>query len=380
MKEIYLDNNATTPVAPEIALELFSYFSKYYGNPSSLHRLGVKAERAVNKARRCLSRLLRVGEQEIVFTSGGTESVNLAIKGVAQAMKRHGNHIVTSSTEHNAVLASISSLKQLGFSVDFVGIDSTGKVVPETVSDLIKSDTILVAMMHINNELGTINPINNIARAVKAKNKQTIFFSDGAQAFGKQEIDLTDIDLYSISGHKFHASKGSGVLYVKDKTPLQPLISGGGQERGLRSGTENVEGIIGLAKAAELAYSQLANLQKRWQKLRTCFVRGLKSLPDVVINSPSDALKNTINVSFGSIPSEVMMHLLEEKGVYVSTGSACGGMKRKPSHVLKAFGLSAKRIQSAIRFSFSRYNTDEEIEYTLKCLNEILGRLKTIIK
>lgn len=380
MKEIYLDNNATTPVAPEIVLELFCYFSKYYGNPSSLHRLGVEAERAVNKARRCLGRLLRVGEQEIIFTSGGTESVNLAIKGAAQAMKRRGNHIVTSFVEHNAVLASMDSLKQLGFVVDFVRVDSTGKVMPEAVSDLIKSDTILVSIMHINNELGTINPINDIARAVKVKNKQTIVFSDGAQAFGKQEIDLTDIDLYSISGHKFHAPKGSGALYIKDKTPIRPLISGGGQERGFRSGTENVEGVVSLAKAAELAYNQLADLQGHWQQLRNCFMCGLTVLPDVVINSPSDALKNTINVSFGSIPSEVMMHSLEERGIYVSAGSACGGTKRKPSHVLKAIGLPAKRIQSAIRFSFSRYNTDEEIKYTLKCLNEILGSLKTIIK
>lgn len=380
MKEIYLDNNATTPIAPEIAQELFSYFSKYYGNPSSLHRLGVEAELAVNKARRCLSRLLRVGEQEIVFTSGGTESVNLAIKGAAQAMKRRGNHIITSPTEHNAVLASVASLRQLGFTVDFTEVDSTGKVMPEAVSDLVKSDTIFVAMMHINNELGTINPINDIARAVKAKNKQILVFSDGAQAFGKQEIDLTNIDLYSISGHKFHASKGSGALYIKDKTPLQPLISGSGQERGLRSGTENVEGIVGLAKAAELAYSQLTAAQERWQQLRACFLQGLKALPDVVINSPSDALKNTINVSFDSIPSEVMMYSLEEKGIYVSAGSACVGTKRKPSHVLKAIGLPAKRIQSAIRFSFSRYTTDEEIKYTLKCLNEILVSLKTIIK
>ena len=380
MKEIYLDNNATTPVAPEIALELLSYFSKYYGNPSSLHRLGVEAERAVNKARRCLSGLLRVGEQEIIFTSGGTESVNLAIKGAAQAMKRRGNRIVTSLIEHNAVLASVASLKQLGFAVDFVEVDLTGKVTPEAVSDLVKSDTIFVAMMHVNNELGTISPINDIARAVKAKNKQTLVFSDGAQAFGKREIDLTDIDLYSISGHKFHASKGSGVLYVRDKTPLQPLISGSGQERGLRSGTENVEGIVGLAKAAELAYSQMADFQERWQRLRACFVQGLKALSDVVINSPSDALKNTINVSFGSIPSEVMIHSLEEKGIYVSAGSACGGAKRRPSHVLKEIGLPTKRIQSAIRFSFSRYNTDEEIKYTLRCLKEILDSLKTVMK
>ncbi len=217
MPEIYLDNNATTSAAPEVMESLLAFFSKRYGNPSSLHRLGLQAERAVDEARRALSGLLGAHEDEIVFTSGGTESVNLAVKGAAQAFKRKGNHIITTPIEHDAVLGSIKQLEQAGFTVDFAKVDAQGKVSPESVVELIKPNTILVAVMHVNNELGSINPINAIAKAVKAKNKGIIFFSDGAQAFGKLEIDLTHIDLYSISGHKFHAPKGSGALYVKKK-------------------------------------------------------------------------------------------------------------------------------------------------------------------
>ncbi|WP_267256797.1 cysteine desulfurase family protein [Coxiella endosymbiont of Ornithodoros maritimus] len=376
MPEIYLDNNATTSTAPEVVESLLTFFSKSYGNPSSLHRLGLQAERAVDEARRGLSGLLVVHEDEIVFTSGGTESANLAVKGAAQACKRKGNHIITTTIEHDAVLGSVKQLEQAGFIVDFAKVDTQGKVSPESVVELIKPNTILVAVMHVNNELGSINPINEIAESVKAKNKGIIFFSDGAQAFGKLEIDLTHIDLYSISGHKFHAPKGSGALYVKKKTLLQPLISGGGQEFDLRSGTQNVPNIVGLAKAARLAYGHLKETREYWRELMADFLEGLKNIPEVKINSPVGALENTLNVSFNSIPSQVMMNSLEEKGIYVSAGSACSGAKGKPSHVLKAIGLPPKRIRSAIRFSFSRYNTHEEIHYVLENIQSIIYKLK----
>lgn len=376
MFEVYLDNNATTAVAPEVLEKILSFFLVSYGNPSSLHRRGVEVDVAISKARRCLSVLLRAKEQEIIFTSGGTESVNLAVKGVIEARKRFGAHIVTTPIEHDSVLATLKQLQQQkGVTVDFARVDCNGRVSLESVMEVLKADTILVSIMHVNNELGTINPVEEIAKEIKLKRKDILFFVDGAQAFGKREVNISNIDLYSISGHKFHGPKGGGVLYVKEKTPIQPLITGGGQEFGLRSGTENVIAIVGLAEAAKLAYSKLHMTQSHLRDLKFYFLEELKKIPQVVVNSTSDTLENTVNVSFDSIPSEVMMYSLEEKGIYVSAGSACRGAKRKQSHVLKAIGLPANRIQSAIRFSFSRYTTWDEICYTLESVKSIVNKL-----
>lgn len=375
MRAIYLDNNATTPIAPEVMSVIEPYFSLKFGNPSSLHQPGVIAERGLRAARHTLAQCFNAKDHEIIFTSGGSESINLGIKGVVQALKRKGMHIITAETEHEAVLATVNQLAQAGFSVSFAAVDHYGRVNPESVYALMTDETILVAIMHVNNELGTINPIEAIARHVKLTNPATYIFVDGVQAFGKLNLQLQDIDLYAVSGHKLHAPKGIGALYVKEGTPLQPQITGGGQEFGLRSGTENVPSIVGLAMASELAYKNLTKNSAHLQQLKTYFVEQLQTLADIAINSPVDGLTNTVNVSFLGIPSQVMMHSLAEKGIYVSAGSACSGSKRKQSHVLQAAGLSTERIQSAIRFSFSRYQTRDEIDDALNAIGDVLRHL-----
>jgi cysteine desulfurase len=369
---VYLDNNATTAVAPEVMAAMAPYFTLKFANPSSLHAPGIIAEQAIKAARHVLAKQFNANDEEILFTGGGTESINLGIKGVAQALKRQGKHIITVETEHEAVLASVNQLVQAGFTVSFAKVDRYGQVSADAVQALLTDETILVAIMHVNNELGTINPIAAIARAVKARNKNIRVFVDGVQAFGKLNVAMVDVDLYAISGHKLHAPKGVGALYVKQGTPLQPLLSGGGQEFGLRSGTENVPGIVGLVTATELAYQQLSKNIDHLCALKLYFVEQLQTLPNVIINSPLDGLPNTINVSFIGMPAEVMMHSLNAKGVYVSAGSACSGAQRKPSRVLRAAGLPTKQIQSAIRFSFSRYQTRDEIDFTLTAINEAL--------
>jgi len=380
MPNIYFDNNSTTCVAPEVLHAILPYFCENYGNPSSLHRMGLEAERALKEARRTLANILRAKEYEIVFTSGGSESVNLALTGVARTLKQENRHFIASAVEHDAVLSTLKRLQSEGFDIDFVPTDQYGCVSKEKVCALIKPTTALVTMMHVNNELGTINEIAEIARAVKKQNKNILFFSDGAQAFAKMDINLEHIDLYSISGHKFHAPKGVGALFVRAKKILSPLILGGGQESNLRSGTENVPGIVGLGIAAKLAYANLQNNHNHLRELKTAFLQGLQSLPNIKLNSPTDALENTLNISFESIPSEVMMHALEEKNIYVSAGSACKGAKGKESSVLQAIGLPVKYARSAIRFSFSRYNTMEEIHYAVDAIQNIVFNLRSLIK
>lgn len=372
IRSVYLDNNATTPVAPEVMAAMQPYFTHTFANPSSLHGPGMEAEQAVKVARHTLATVFNASDQEILFTSGGTESINLGIRGVAQALKRQGKHIITAETEHEAVWGSVNQLQQAGYTVSFAKVDRDGQVSAEAIQSLMTDETILVAIMHVNNELGTINPIEAIARTVKARNKKTCVFVDGVQAFGKLIVAIPGVDLYALSGHKFHAPKGIGALYVKQGTPLQSLLSGGGQEFGWRSGTENVPGIVGLATAAELAYQDLQKQMDHWRVLKLYFVERLRELPQVQINSPAEGLPTTVNVSFIGIPSAVMMQALNAKGIYVSAGSACRGAQRKPSRVLHAAGLSKQRMQSAIRFSFSRYQTHDDIDFTLAAISDVL--------
>lgn len=385
MREIYLDNNSTTPLAPEVLEAMLPYFGEFFGNPSSLHKKGIEAERGIKQARQILADILHVKTSEVYFTSGATEADNLAIKGIAYARKKRGNHIITQKTEHEAVLESCRQLEKQGYEVTYLGVDEYGNVNEKDLIAAITDKTILVAIMHVNNEIGTIYPINEFARLCKKEKSDITFFSDGVQAFGKLEINLDNIDLYAISAHKVHGPKGMGALVVKEGKNLEPLISGGGQESNLRSGTENVAGIVGFGKAAELAYENLKNKQKHFSKLRERFLYLLQNsnsrgLTSVAVNSPEDGIAATINVAFGGVPSEVLLHALEERGIYTSSGSACAGGKQSISYVLEAIRTPYEFINSSLRFGFSRYNTLDEIDFTCKVLKELVEKLREVIK
>lgn len=387
MSEIYLDNNATTKMAPEVLDAMLPYFDRVYGNPSSAHGKGFEAEKAVNGSRRILADIFGVREHEVIFTSGGTESINLALRGYARALRRRGKKIITSSVEHKAVLDTCKDLANEGFEVVYAEVDTYGGVHPEAVRDVVDSETVLVAIMHVHNELGTINDINAIARAVKSKKSDVVFFSDGVQAFGKLPMNLDGVDAYAISAHKIHGPKGAGALVIKEDAVLpRPLITGGGQEFNMRSGTQNVPAIVGLGAAAELAYKNHKTHAQHIAEIHDLFIKGLTSYDirsreilirsDIVkINSPDNALPTTVNVSFPGIPSEVLMRALEEKGIYTSPGSACTSKGKKGNYVLHEIGLPKERIESALRFSFSRYTTKEEIDYALQALEGSIHNL-----
>lgn len=385
MNEIYLDNNATTKVAPEILSVITPFFIEHYGNASSTHLKGQISARALFESRSLVLNTLKANAHKVVFTSGGTESDNLAILGVVRALKingstsspQGGNHIITSSMEHSAVLECMKFLSKEGFEISYIDPSEDGIVRAEDVTHAMRDDTILVSIMNVNNETGAIFPVEKIAQAVKAKNPLCIFHSDGVQSIGKIRPDLSRIDLYSISGHKFHGPKGVGALIVREGTPLSQITLGGGQEGGLRSGTENIPGIVGLAKALELSYENFENKLENYRKLRDLLVQELKLLECAIINSPILSTAQTLNISFVGVPGETLLNALSEHGVYVGTGSACSEKKRGRSHVLTALGLSGERINSSIRFSFSRYTTENEIIKTTKILKDLIPKLRT---
>ena len=378
MSETYLDNNATTPVAPEVIEAMRPFFDERFGNPSSLHRKGVEAERAVTDARHTLADMLGVSEREVIFTSGATEAVNMAIRGLAERNPRMGRHIVTTAVEHDCVLSSCQALEEKGYEVSYLKTDEYGAVTPEAVVDAIRDDTVLVAVMHVNNELGTINPVEEIARAVKGTQKQPYMIVDGVQAFGKLIVDLSHIDGYAVSAHKIHGPKGVGALVLKEAAQQRtlPLIVGGGQEFGMRSGTQNVPAIVGFAKAAERAHSGRGEHREHMDMLRNMLRNYVEEVADVVINSPNDALATTFNVAFLGVPAETLLHALEENGIYVSTGSACSSNNQIKSHVLEHVSGRQEVIDSSIRFGLSRMNTREEIERVGEVLKEKVEELR----
>lgn len=382
-REIYLDNNATTPIAPEVVDAMIPYLREHYGNPSSRHRKGLEAERAVRQSRETIARLLGVNETEIIFTASGTEGDNIAIRGIARARQRQGRHIITSQVEHPAVLETCRDLEAEGFQVTYLPVARDGTLSPETVLNALTDETILVTLMHVNNETGAIFPIEEIARQVKRTNSRVAIHSDGVQAVGKLKPDLTDIDLYTVSGHKFHAPKGIGALVVRQGVHLKPIITGGGQERGLRSGTENVAGIVGLARALELAYQDFDARRDHFLKLKERFLAGLEEIPDAHVNSPTNSVPTTVSVAFAGAPSEVLLNALEAEGIYASAGSACASAHkshRRRSHVLQAMGLEPALIDATIRFSFSRYTTMEDIDATLQALQRALPRIRAVAR
>lgn len=379
MDEIYLDNNATTPTAPEVVEVINRYLNEQYGNPSSIHQKGIEADRVLKKSRQIVARSLNVKPDTIIFTSGGTESNNLALRGVADANRKRGRHIVTTAIEHPSVLETLHQLEEEGFDVTYVAPDEDDTVAADAVVNALTDDTILVSVMHVNNETGAIMPIEEIAARVKSEHPSVFFHADGVQGFGKIPVDLTHIDAYSASGHKIHAPKGVGMLYLAEDSYLRPQMTGGGHEHGWRSGTENVPGIAAFGKATVLVSESRESEMYKLSELKQYFTDQLKDLfDDIVLNTPSQSIPSTVNISFPGVPGEVLVNALSDRDIFVSTGSACSSKKSNQSHVLKAMNRPSEVIDSSLRFSMSRYTKKQELEKTINTLEEIIPRLKKV--
>lgn len=380
--EVYLDNSATTRTFPEVAELMTRIMCEDYGNPSSMHMKGVQAENYIRYARGTLAKLLKVNEKEIFFTSGGTESDNLALIGCAMANYRAGRHLITTQIEHPAILQTMRYLEEQGFTVTYLPVDRTGRISVSDLEAAIRPDTILVSIMHTNNEIGSLQPIAEAGHAIKERSRDILFHVDAVQGFGKAAIypKRMGIDLLSVSGHKIHGPKGTGFLYVGDKVKIHNILYGGGQQRNLRSGTENVPGIAGMARAAELLYSRLDEDREKLYELKEGFIRGVSVIPDVQVNglTGTDSAPHIISVSFRDIRSEVMLHALEDKGIYVSAGSACAANKShaQGSATLRGIGLDKELLDSTIRFSMSVETTQEEIDYTLQAMYDMIPMLR----
>ena len=378
--EVYLDNSATTACFEDAAQLMHRILCEDYGNPSSLHHKGVEAEAYLRYANETFAKLLKVNEKEIFFTSGGTESDNIALIGAAMANHRAGRHLITTKIEHPAVLQPMAYLEDQGFEVTYLSVDRQGRISPEELERAVRPDTILVSVMHTNNEIGTLQPIAEAGAIIKRKNPKTLFHVDAVQGFGKTRIypAKMHIDMLSASGHKLHGPKGIGLLYMREGAKVSPITYGGGQQRGMRSGTENLPGIAGFAKAAELVYQDMEADVDRMYALREELTNGVKELDDVVINGcpGREGAAHIVSASFRGVRSEVLLHALEERGIYVSAGSACAAHKPQPSATLKAIGVEKELLESTIRFSLSGFTTGEEIAYTCQNLKEIVPRLR----
>ncbi|HOP09275.1 MAG TPA: cysteine desulfurase NifS, partial [Candidatus Methanofastidiosa archaeon] len=359
---------------------MLPYFTEFYGNASSLHSFGRDASVAMKDSRAMVANIINADASEIIFTAGGTESDNIAIRGVAEALKEKGNHIITSSIEHPAVLETCEHLEKSGFDVSYLPVDDKGSVSLEDLEDAICQRTTLVTIMHANNEVGTIQPIREIGRI--AHENGALFHTDAVQTLGKLPIDVSkdNIDLLSISGHKLHGPKGIGALYIKDGTPIEPIIFGGGHERGLRSSTENIPGIVGLGKACEMAKNDLDKDIAYMTNLRDALISGITDrIPNVKLNGhPTDRLCNNVNMSFEAIEGEALILALDRTGIAASTGSACSSKKSKASHVLMAMGLTQIEAYGSLRLSLSRMNTMQEVDYTIDSLENIVSRLRAM--
>lgn len=378
--EAYLDNSATTRCYEEVRDVVVETMMKDYGNPSSMHMKGVEGERYIKDAALRIARTLKVEEKEIYFTSGGTESDNWALIGTALANRRNGNHIITTQIEHAAVAAPLAFLEEQGFVVTRLGVDSEGCISLKELEEAITPETILVSVMYVNNEIGAVEPVAEIGALIKKKNPKTYFHVDAIQGYGKYRIlpKKMQIDLLSVSGHKIHGPKGAGFLYVDEKVKISPYIYGGGQQRGMRSGTDNVPGVAGLGVAAEKMYKNLEENVAHMRKLRTYFVGELLNMDQVVVHGMSleEAAPHIVSASFLGVRSEVLLHTLEDRQIYVSAGSACSTHKKSHSSTLEAIGLPRQQQESTIRFSFCEETTQEELEYTIEVLKEVLPMLR----
>ncbi len=379
--EIYLDNSATTMVRPEVAKLMYEIMTKDYGNPSSMHIKGVQAERYLREAKEIFAGILKVSEKEIFFTSGGTEGDNMAIIGAALAGRRRGKHIITTVIEHPAVLESCAFLEKNGFEVTYLPVNAAGQVEPDTLKASLRDDTILVSVMYVNNEIGAIEPVSELGRIIKEYNKDILFHVDAVQAFGKFRIHpyKENIDILTMSSHKIHGPKGVGAIFIKDKTKIQPIALGGGQQKGMRSGTENVPGIAGMAMAAKELYDKFDEDVNRLYELKEYFVREITGIEGATVNGLTgrDSAPHVVSVSFDGITkSEVLLHALEDKGIYISSGSACSSNKPSLSSTLKAIGVKNDLLYATLRFSFSVFTTKEELEYTINAVKELLPVLR----
>ena len=381
---IYLDNAATTKIKKKVLDSMVLHLESNFGNPSSLYSFGQESRNSIEESREKIAKIINCRPNEIIFTSGGTESDNLAIFGSAYAMKEYGNHIITSSIEHHAVLHACEELEKEGFKVDYLPVDKFGLVSPKDLKNAIKPTTILVSIMMANNEIGTIQDMNNLIKVVREKqnsnNNIILFHSDAVQSLGKMEINVKnmDIDLLSFSAHKINGPKGIGGLFIKRGSPMKPMFFGGGQEKQLRSGTENVASIVGFAEALLLADSERGYFNEKCSKLRDQFTnRILKLIPGSFLNGhPTDRLSNIVNISFDGVEGEPILVGLDFAGIYASSGSACSSGSLDPSHVLIATGLNPRLAVGSIRFSFSPSNSEEEIDYVVKELSKIVKNLR----
>ncbi len=378
--EAYLDNSATTRVFPQVQQLMIETMNEEYGNPSSLHTRGVAAEEYVTKAAEQIAKTLKVDKKEIIFTSGGTESNNMALIGGAFANRRKGNHLITTAIEHASIGNPMKFLQEAGFDVTYLPVDSQGHISLEELKAAIRPETILVSMMYVNNEIGAVEPVAEAARLVKSINPDILFHVDGIQAYGKYVIrpKRDHIDMLSVSSHKIHGPKGVGFLYISDKAKVNPLIYGGGQQRGMRSGTENVPGIAGLGLAAELIYENHTEKIEKLYQLKERFTAGIRQLEGTVVNSQDgrEGAPHIVSVSFLGIRSEVLLHSLEMEQIYVSAGSACSSNKPAVSSTLTAIGVKKELLDSTLRFSFGTFTTPEEIDYTLEALARLLPKLR----
>ena len=382
--EAYLDNSATTRCSARAAEMVMKVMREDFGNPSALHTKGVEAEHYVKEARAFFAKNLKVDEKEICFTSGGTESNNLALIGTAMANRRAGNHLITTSVEHASVDNTMKYLEEQGFRVTYLPVDEYGVVSLEALKEALCPETILVSVMYVNNEVGAVQPVDEIARIVKEHNPNTIFHVDAIQAYGKYRIypKKEGIDLLSVSGHKIHGPKGTGFLYVNSKVKIHSIVFGGGQQKGLRSGTENVPGIAGMAEAASECYENLEEKIDRLYALKERFVNQVSALEGTKVNGHTgrDSAPQIVSVSFRDVRSEVLLHALEEKEIYVSAGSACSSNKPSVSRTLKNMEIDKELLGSTLRFSFCFDTTEEEIDYCIKELGELLPVLRRYVR
>ena len=378
--EAYLDNSATTRCYKEVAEIVAKTMTEDFGNPSAMHLKGVEAENYVKEAAKAIAKTLKVQDKEIYFTSGGTESDNWALIGTALANHRQGKHMITTPFEHSAVSAPLAWLQEQGFEITVIPVDEEGNLDLKKLEEAIREDTILVSTMFVNNEMGAVVPVEEVGRIVHEKNPRTLYHVDAIQAYGKYKIypKKLGIDLLAVSGHKIHGPKGVGFLYINEKAKVQPFILGGGQQKGMRSGTDNVPGIAGLGTAAKMIYQNLDENVEHMRELKLYFAKELETLEQVEINGPKPerGAPHILNVSFLGVRSEVLLHSLEDMGIYVSAGSACSSHKRAGSSSLGALRLTPERKESAIRFSFCETTTKEEIDYTLEALKKLLPMLR----
>lgn len=382
--EAYLDNSATTRCSERAAEMVMKVMREDFGNPSSMHTKGVEAEHYIREAKEFFAKNLKVDEKEIYFTSGGTESNNLALIGTAMANRRSGNHLITTSVEHASVGNPMKYLEEQGFEVTYLPVDQDGIVSLEALKEALRPETILVSVMYVNNEVGAVQPVDEIAKLVKDYDSKIMFHVDAIQTYGKYRIwpKKEGIDLLSVSGHKIHGPKGTGILYVNSKLKIHPIILGGGQQKGMRSGTENVPGIAGLAEAAKECYENLDEKVDRLYALKERFVKQIEQLEDVKVNGRTgrDSAPHIVSVSFRDVRSEVLLHALEEKGIYVSAGSACSSNKPAVSHTLKSMGIEKDLLGSTLRFSFCFETTEEETDYCVRELQELLPMLRRYVR